>query len=124
MPKKNEPAVSKKHDLQLWLEQSSDGSQPISLWRHGLAGNLFEATCRLLSSLQEAAEVSDKVTLEAKQQCQNEIERLFLWGDGFGAGDGSLDDVLDKSTELKTSVLSLLSELGEVTTRSMRKLHF
>lgn len=107
------------HDLQQWLERSSDSNQRASLGRSGLAGNLFEATFRLLTFLLEAVRPSDKVTLKDKQKCRNEIERLFLWGDGFGAGDGSLDDTLDKSTELKISVLSLLSELGILATRSM-----
>src|ERR1700742_3782774 len=98
------------YDLQQWLQRSgSGGVHRTSFGRHGLAGNLFEITFRLLRSLLEF----DGPSAE-KQKYQNEIERLFLWGDGFGAGAGSLDEILDKSTELKISVLSLLSELGKV----------
>lgn len=78
-----------------------------------------EATFQLLTSIQAAAQPSIHITPKNKQQCKNEIERLFLWGDGFGACDGSLDDILDKSAELKINVLSLLSELAKLATQSM-----
>jgi hypothetical protein len=110
------------HDLQQWLERSSDGNQKTSLGRHGLAGRLFEVTFRLLTSLDEVTRTLDNVTPRDKQQYRNEMERLFLWGDGFGAGDGGLDNTLDKSTELKISVLSLLSELGKLAIQSRLKM--
>jgi hypothetical protein len=111
--------VSSHQDLELWLEESSAVDQKISLERQGLVKKLFEASFKLLASLLEAARQSDNVTSRDERQCQNELERLFLWGDGFGAADGSLDDSLEKSTDLKMNVILLLSELGRIVTESM-----
>jgi hypothetical protein len=110
--------VSSHQDLELWLEESSAVHQKISLEREGLVKKLFEASFNLLASLLEAARQSDNVTLTDERQCRNELERLFLWGDGFGVADGSLDENLDKSMDLKMSVISLLSELGRIVTES------
>lgn len=111
--------VSSHQDLELWLEESSAVDQKISLERQRLVKELFEASFKLLASLLKAARQSDNVTSRDERQCQNELERLFLWGDGFGAADGSLDDSLDKSTDLKMNVILLLSELGRIVTESM-----
>ena len=93
--------------------------QKISLERQRLVKKLFEASFKLLTSLLEAARQSDNVTSRDERQCQNELERLFLWGDGFGAANGSLDDSLDKSTDLKMNIILLLSKLGRTVTESM-----
>jgi hypothetical protein len=111
--------VSSHQDLQRRLEESGAVNRKTALMRQGLVERLFEAFFKLLTSLVEAARPLDNVTLEDKQKFQNELERLFLWGEGFGAGDESLDDSLDKSTELKINILSLLSQLGKIVTQSM-----
>lgn len=87
---KRSVVVSSHQDLERWLEESSAVNQKTSLERQGLVGRLFEASFKLLASLLEAARQLDNVTQADKRQGQNELERLFLWGDGFGAGEAPL----------------------------------
>jgi hypothetical protein len=110
---------STRGDLERWLETNNATPQKASSNRLGLAGSLFEALSQLLSSLGEEAQRASAISTKDACSYRNELERLFLWGDGFGAGDGELDNILDRSTELRVNVLSLLSELGKVATQSM-----
>lgn len=105
-------------DLERWLEANNAAPQRSSTNRLGLAGSLFEASFQLLSSLVEEGQRAGSISSQIAHSCQNELERLFLWGDGFGAGEGELDNILENSTELRVNVLSLLSEIGKVATQS------
>ncbi|KAI1379881.1 hypothetical protein F4677DRAFT_297803 [Hypoxylon crocopeplum] len=51
---------------------------------------------------------------EAFNQCRNEFERFFLWGQGLSIIDGDLDEALARSKEVRFRVLSLLLRLGTV----------
>jgi hypothetical protein len=106
--------VSSHQDLELWLEESSNVDQKISLERQGLVRRLFVASFNSLRAVLDTGRDFGSLTSVHEKQCRNELERLFLWGDGFGAADGSLDNTLDKSTDLKMNVVSLLSELGRI----------
>ncbi|KAJ4259731.1 Serine/threonine-protein phosphatase PP1-gamma catalytic subunit [Fusarium torreyae] len=48
----------------------------------------------------------------SRQQCRNDIERFFLWGEGLSIIEGHLDEILAFSKELHIEVLSLLLHLG------------
>ncbi|CEI63690.1 unnamed protein product [Fusarium venenatum] len=95
-------------DVQSWLPEPSKDSVL------GLAGSLFEATLALFITLARCL-AGDKdipnYTIESKELLKG-VERLFLWGDGFSASSGQLDDILSKSSELQQTVLSTLYELG------------
>lgn len=93
-------------------EYDSLPSQTSLLDQHeplGLAGDLFETifnVCAAVSSTLEETEYSKRL--------REELERFFLWGDGFSAFPGGLDTILTKSAELHLAVLSSLYELGTV----------
>ncbi|RDW57643.1 hypothetical protein BP6252_13725 [Coleophoma cylindrospora] len=117
--RKRSVLVTSEPELERWLEESGAVSQNTSIVRQGLVGRLFEASYELLTSLLHSAKKQHSIAAGDMRQCQNELERLFLWGDGFGASDGSLDDILHKSTELKINVLSLLSEIAKIVSQNI-----
>ncbi|KAI6081076.1 hypothetical protein F4821DRAFT_273381 [Hypoxylon rubiginosum] len=57
---------------------------------------------------------SAKPIAHAFNQCRNEFERFFLWGQGLSVIDGDLDEALARSKEVRFRVLSLLLRLGTV----------
>ena len=102
-------------DLQQWLQRTSlASSQKAEHSRVGLAGNLFETSLQLITSLLELARERNLIPGHIIRNCQNEIERYHLWGDGFGVADGDLDALLAKSSELRVAVISLLHKIGSV----------
>ncbi|CAF3554265.1 hypothetical protein QX201_000166 [Fusarium graminearum] len=94
--------------VQNWLPEPS--KEPIPR----LAGTLFEAILALFIHLTHyvAIEKDGKHIALGSRELVQEVERLFLWGDGFSASSGQLDEILSKSSELRQSVLSSLYELG------------
>lgn len=95
-------------DVQSWLPEPPKDSIL------GLAGTLFEAILALFTPLaRHLADGEDGTdcTIDSKELFQ-EVERFFLWGDGFSASSGQLDEILSKSSELRQSVFSSLYELG------------
>ncbi|KAH7006543.1 hypothetical protein EDB82DRAFT_117771 [Fusarium venenatum] len=95
-------------DVQSWLPEPSKDSVL------GLAGSLFEATLALFITLARCLAGDKDIpnhTIDSKELLKG-VERLFLWGDGFSASSGQLDDILSKSSELQQTVLSTLYELG------------
>lgn len=90
-------------DIRNWVPEPSDVS-PL-----GLAGSLFETILNLCTSISQQL-----ARTRCSRRLHSELERYFLWGDGFSASQGYLDEILAKSTELRQAVLSSLYELGKV----------
>ena len=67
----------------------------------------------MLSSLARTIQILDTVARAEKHGFCGELERLFLWGEGFRVGDGELD-ILELSAELRDNVLSFLPGIGKV----------
>ncbi|KAH6842692.1 hypothetical protein B0I37DRAFT_448126 [Chaetomium sp. MPI-CAGE-AT-0009] len=103
------PSSDTRHlDVQSWLPEPSDVS---SL---GLAGSLCEAILNLFIPLtrhiiREARVLDPESSLSSFSR---EVERFFLWCQGFSAGNGHLDDILSKSQELRFCILTALYGLG------------
>ncbi|KAM0348151.1 hypothetical protein HYE67_008037 [Fusarium culmorum] len=95
-------------DVQSWLPDPSKDSIL------GLAGTLFEAILALFTPLARylANGKDENHSAIFSRGLLQEVERLFLWGDGFSASSGQLDEILSKSSELRQSVLSSIYELG------------
>jgi len=128
-----EPNIDSESIISLWPAMASDGYNiKVSQWlpdpnpelstitSEGIASNLFDTILTLFSSLTKlAAETCEENTSVRKSQVltsQNEVERLFLWGDGVSAYEGRLDVILSRSSELREDILSILSELGDTIT--------
>jgi hypothetical protein len=79
--------------------------------RLGLAGRLFETCLNLLAELIKGP-AKDCLELDAYQHLQAQAQRFSLWGDGFGAYDGGLDDILGHSNHLRKTILYFLSAFG------------
>jgi hypothetical protein len=90
-------------DVRSWLPEPSDIS-PL-----GLAGSLFEAILNLCITITQRVARTRHL-----RRLHSELERFFLWGHGFSASEGQLDEVLSKSSELRHTVLSALCGLGKV----------
>lgn len=95
------------HDLERWLGATNNPSHQL-----GLSGSLFEASLRLLRSIAQEISYRDELSPHLLHGYTNEIERFFLWGDGFSAGEGGLDSIVERSKEIRTNVIMLLYETG------------
>lgn len=92
------------------------GFEDVSDSRHtlGLAGCLLES---ILTSITALARLSlqqghDDSSLTYSKTLHRKSEQLLLWGDGHTAFDGSLDDLLSKSTQLRHAIFASLYGLG------------
>ncbi|KAK4215172.1 hypothetical protein QBC37DRAFT_130493 [Rhypophila decipiens] len=93
----------------------------------GVAGSFYESILRLFTALinhSQTISASGKFTDDTSYRYTQEIRRLYLWGDGFMATEGHLDEVLARAPQLRLSVLSLLLQLGRALTSDFPKLHF
>ena len=97
---------------------SGSKNQEASTNTLGFAGRLFKACFELFSSLARA-QAMDKVAEAEKHGICGELERFFLWGEGFNAEGGGLDHILESSAELRINVLSFLFEFGKVVAQGM-----
>lgn len=84
----------------------------------GFVARLFSAIHRAMGSLVAVPQSPKK---ESQQKARNELERFFLWGQGFSVMDGDLDEVLAHSRELREQVLTLLLRLGTAVLRSLMR---
>lgn len=81
----------------------------------GTSRELFEAIFRAFSSLcKELNSLNITAIKQQQTKCQNELQRLFLWADGVSVQDGYLDEALLRSPDLRSSVLFIILELGNV----------
>ena len=101
-------------DLERWLGDTKNTSQKLHNRHLGVAGSLHQTSLRLLISLGRKVRERKDVPSSLLHGYLNEIERFFLWGDGISAAEEErgLDSVLDRSSEIRTNVLSLLYEIG------------
>lgn len=87
----------------------------------GVAGSLYNHTLRLLSNVARELRVKDNPPVAFLHGYVNEVERFFLWGDGFTIQEGGLDMILERSGEIRNNVMTLLYEVG-VAAQSRQKL--
>ncbi|KAI9881508.1 MAG: hypothetical protein M1830_000071 [Pleopsidium flavum] len=80
--------------------------------RLGLAGSLFKACLKLSVELVKGP-AKENVGPDAFQCLRAQTQRFSLWGDGLGANDGELDEILTDSDHLKKVDLSFLSAFGD-----------
>ncbi|RYP03129.1 hypothetical protein DL765_010585 [Monosporascus sp. GIB2] len=73
----------------------------------GFISKLFTAIHRSMVSL---AKIHSIMNQGGFDQCRNDSERFFLWGDGLSITDGDLDETLERTKEVRFRVLSLLLE--------------
>ncbi|KAK3386495.1 hypothetical protein B0H63DRAFT_411602, partial [Podospora didyma] len=93
----------------------------------GLAGSFYESILRLFTALlshSPTISASGKGSDDKSYRYTQELRRLYLWGDGFMAAEGHLDEVLARAPELRLGVLSLLLQLGRTLTSNFPRLHF
>ena len=101
-------------DLDQWLAKARLEDEPsVEL---GLVGSLFQCILTSLKSLDASAPGE-------AGSWWDQVERFFLWGDGFAVEDGELDSILDKSYDLKVNVLHLLGNIGRIVTQGLSLLH-
>ncbi|RYP54085.1 hypothetical protein DL768_001087 [Monosporascus sp. mg162] len=75
----------------------------------GFISKLFTAIYRSMASFAKIRSVTNQGGFD---QCRNDFERFFLWGNGLSITDGDLDETLERSREVRFRVLSLLLGLG------------
>ena len=103
-------------DLERWLGETNRALKKPRISNLGVAGCLYESTLGLLISLAREVRGRRDIPLSLLRSYLNEIERFFLWGDEFSAEEeGALDSILDRSSELRINVLSLLYDTGMAT---------
>ncbi|KAK3321328.1 hypothetical protein B0T19DRAFT_263775 [Cercophora scortea] len=83
----------------------------------GTAGSFHEAILQLFKHLIRAAkarELERPVSPKLLNKFTKELQRFYLWGDGFSASEGELDEILAKDSKLRHTVLSLMLKLSGV----------
>lgn len=75
----------------------------------------FSSFCKEISTLNPSA------TKQQESRCRDELERLFLWADGVSIQNGNLDKALSRSSALRSSVISILFELGNAVCNDLCK---
>jgi hypothetical protein len=80
--------------------------------RLGLAGYLFDACLKLFVELVKGP-AKESLDPDAFQHLRAQAQRFSLWGDGFSATNGELDEILADSDHLRKTVLSFLSAFGD-----------
>lgn len=88
--------------------------------RAGLAGAFFECCLRIFVQLVKGP-AKDALDAPAFECLRAQARRFSLWGSGFGATKGDLDEILNGSDHLKTPVLSLFGDLGGALVELARK---
>ena len=107
-------ALLGQQDLERWLGETNSALKKPRSGQLGVAGSLHESALRLLVYLARDIRGRHDIPSSLLHSYLNEIERFFLWGDGFSAEEeGSLDSILDRSSEIRMNVLSLLYDTGE-----------
>jgi hypothetical protein len=109
--------MSRARDSKLFQSDCSEVSINVRSWslepfdasQLDLAGSLFEAILNSCNMITRRA-----ARTKYARRLYGELERLFLWGDGFSASQGHLDEILAKSAELHQAVLSCLYEVGKI----------
>jgi len=78
----------------------------------GIAGKLFKSCLTLYSESLKGVRASNNLTKQERHQLRNQLQRFFLWGDGFQAGKGHLDAILARSNIVKAEAVrsSTISE--------------
>ncbi|KAK5004243.1 hypothetical protein LTR28_009175 [Elasticomyces elasticus] len=98
----------------LSIDDREDSSEMLSI---GILEILFEACIYLYKRL--LREMEDNDTLEPYQSVlQRYLGVMYLWAQGFGVGRGELDDVLNRSLELRDAVLNILIHITDFQTRA------
>ncbi|KAI0169623.1 Metallo-dependent phosphatase-like protein [Hypoxylon sp. FL1284] len=75
----------------------------------GFIARFFTTVHKSIALLTSILTTTDQ---DESNQCRNEFERFFLWGQGLSILDGDLDEALSRSKEVRFCVLSLLLRLG------------
>ena len=98
------------------VEETADVQQP-----PGLIARLYEACLSYLHYLAlHGLNLEDKVHQAGNAKALERVyHTLRLWGDGFAAADGTLDEKLEKSARIRSEVLSLLRSIGTTLTTCM-----
>ena len=106
--------------MQNWLG-TADSKNPTPV-NQGVADKLFESSYSLLSALIKMAFNSSARDLA--KACQNQLQRFFLWGDGFGARAGELHLTISRSERHSTYILSVLFEIARIVSHGTSIGHF
>ncbi|KAK0722700.1 hypothetical protein B0T26DRAFT_229158 [Lasiosphaeria miniovina] len=107
-------------DVESWLTEP--GAYMSGL---GLAGSFYEAILQLFTKLVRHAKslnAEHHVQPAVAHKYTHELRRFYLWGDGFDAAEGHLDEILVGAAELRANVLSLLFQLSRVLTTELGRL--
>ncbi|KAF8246174.1 hypothetical protein K440DRAFT_645263 [Wilcoxina mikolae CBS 423.85] len=66
--------------------------------------------------------IDDNVLTDAEEMhmARNEAGRFNIWGDGFGAGDGGLDELLDGLETMQETVVVLIARVAQKLLQRLR----
>ena len=85
----------------------------------GLMGILFSRCLDLFIGLVNGP-AGQVLGSEALSLLRSQVQRFNLWGNGFEAADGGLDEILVDSSHLRKAVTSTLSSVGAALTALMK----
>jgi hypothetical protein len=79
----------------------------------GPAGRLFKGNVDLFWALLQRITVL-KFEDSQKKALRDEFGKLYFWGDGYYPYEGRLDTIMEYSSRLRSRVLSVLIEIGDI----------
>lgn len=77
-----------------------------------LSASLLSLFKEVVLSLREQATIPNDVRISLERSCS----ALILWSDGYGIAQGHLNDIFQRSSKLRHTILKNLSRLGRVLT--------
>ncbi|KAL6901509.1 hypothetical protein GGI43DRAFT_403189 [Trichoderma evansii] len=80
-----------------------------------LSANLLSLFKEVVLSLREQASIPKDARISLERSCS----ALILWSDGYGISQGNLNDIFQRSSKLRHTLLKNLSHLGRVLTERL-----
>lgn len=101
-------------DVEQWLHEPSQSD----FRELGFLGAFYESILDFFKILVKAVKTPQAPktfsSAEVTSRYSRQLQRFFLWGDGCSASEGSLDEALSKTMDLRMNVLSLMLSLSRV----------
>jgi hypothetical protein len=93
--------MSKGHDIERWQASADNEAEDDNL---GIVAGLLRACIDSLSQLLHCIDLTP-----IRKQLRRSLVLLKLWADGHSAWDGQLDNMLERSKDLRHVTLSILN---------------
>jgi hypothetical protein len=119
---KHEHLSDRVNRVEQWQSSSAEyppSSQAIysRLEENGTIAKLFQRIVELYKILLHEHQQSTAPGSAQEKKLKRILDMLQIWGHAYDVGNGQLDRLLDRSTEIRITAISLLMAIGEILSR-------